>query len=292
VLRMAEANDYALAGVPADILTPSSPPGRGLLDGTEIQVAMLGDQPDVGAQAAAIRDFAAVLEKAQTVAARPIQRLTERVRLAELPATVGDQPVIGLSSETLGPLTFEPRGTMIIGGPPGSGRTTAMHAVAAALRRWDPAVDLHYFGNSGSTLTRLDLWTSVAAGALDATEHAAELVAKLDPEGPPVAVFVENIAEFHNGPADAALQDLVRLCLERSWLFVAEGETTTLGSGAHGLLGLAKLSRVGLALAPDSGDNIVYRTNFPTRLNRADFPPGRALFVALGRTTVVQVGLP
>lgn len=292
MLRMADANDYALAGVPSDVLTPSSPPGRGLLGSAEIQVAMLGTAPDVGAQAAAIREFAEAMVRAGVPMAPPIEKLTERVSLASLPARFAGLPVIGVSSDTLGPHAFEPRGTFLIGGPPGSGRTTALHAVATALHRQDPAIELHYLGNRGSSLARLGIWTSLAAGMVDVAEHAAVLVQKLAADGSPVAVFVENIAEFVNGPADQPLQDLVRLCVERSWFFVAEGETTTLSSGTLGLLAQAKISRVGLALAPDSGDGPIFRTTFPPRLSRADYPPGRALYVAGGKTTVVQVGFP
>ena len=293
MLRMADANDYGLAGVPHDVLTPSSPPGRGLLGGDEIQVAMLGSAADVGAQAAAVREFAAAMARAGATAAAPIRTLSDKVALASLPPRLGGLPVVGVSSDTLGPHALEPSGTFLVGGPPGSGRTTALHSIAVALRRWDPAVELHYFGNRGSSLARQDLWTSVATGVNDVAEHAAELVQKLGPDGPPVAVFVESIAEFANGSvADQPLQELARLCLERSWLFVSEGETTTLSSGSIGLLAQAKASRVGLALAPDSGDGPTFRTNFPPRLSRADFPPGRALFVSAGKTTVVQVGLP
>jgi S-DNA-T family DNA segregation ATPase FtsK/SpoIIIE len=59
----------------------------------------------------------------------------------------------------------------------------------------------------------------------------------------------------------------------------------------HGLIGAAKASCAGLALAPESGDD-AFRTQFPARLNRADFPPGRALHVVGGTTSVVQIGLP
>src|SRR5207237_3034468 len=39
VLRMADTNEYQGMNLPADVLKPSSPPGRGLLHGAEIQVA-------------------------------------------------------------------------------------------------------------------------------------------------------------------------------------------------------------------------------------------------------------
>jgi S-DNA-T family DNA segregation ATPase FtsK/SpoIIIE len=110
--------------------------------------------------------------------------------------------------------------------------------------------------------------------------------------GTKVAVFVENIAEFVNSAADNLLQELAKVCLGNDFLFVAEGETSTL-TASYPLYGPAKSGRTGVALQPEANDGLtVFRTGFPPRLNRADFPAGRALFVAAGRTTVVQLGMP
>jgi S-DNA-T family DNA segregation ATPase FtsK/SpoIIIE len=294
VLRMADANDYAMMSLPPDVLTGSSPPGRGLLGGSEIQVAMLGSRSDVGSQAASVRAFAASMIRAGVAPAPPIQRLAERVPLTTLPDSLAGQPVLGVSSDTLGPLAFDPKGTFLICGPAGSGRTATLHAVAVALRRWDPGVELHYLGNRRSALSTMDLWTSTACGVDDVAERAKELATELAVSGPdrPVAVFLENVADFANTAADIPLQDLARVCVSEERLLVAEGETTTVSSGSTmGLVAQVKISRVGIALAPDSDVGPAFRTTFPPRLSRADFPPGRGLYVAAGRTTVVQVGL-
>lgn len=294
VLRMADANDYAMMGLPTDVLTAGSPPGRGLLGGREIQVAVLGQRIDAGAQAASVRQFAASMIRAGVVAAPPIQRLAERVPLVALPASVGGQPVLGVSSDTLGPLAFEPKGTFLVCGPAGSGRTAALHSLAHALRRWNPLVELHYLGNRRSRLAALDLWTSRSFGVDEVAERAKALAAELTASPPeaPFAVFIENVADFANGPADLPLQDLARICVSEERFLVAEGETTTVSSTSTlGLIPQVKISRVGLALAPDTDVGPAFRTTFPPRLSRADFPPGRGLFVAGGKTTVVQVGL-
>jgi DNA segregation ATPase FtsK/SpoIIIE, S-DNA-T family len=223
-----------------------------------------------------------------------IERLSERVLLSTLPAQIDGQLVVGLSSDTLSPLGIEPQGTFLISGPAGSGRSSALLTLAQSMRRLDPTAELYHVGNPRSKMAKLPWWTGTFTGP-DSADRLVTLAATLALQvtsQSTVAVFVENIAELASTAAEAALTDLIKLCLAENWLFVAEGETSTL-SGSYGLLALAKSSRAGLALQPDSGDGItIFRTPFPSRLNRADFPPGRALLVGRGTTSVVQVGLP
>lgn len=294
VLRMADANDYSLMGAPADVLAPSSPPGRAVLGDGEVQVAILGSDPGVAAQAEMVRRFGESMVRAGASPAPQIERLSERVLLSTLPAQIDGQLVIGLSSDTLSPLGIQPQGTFLISGPSGSGRSSALLTVAQSMRRLDPTTELYHVGNPRSKMAKLPWWTGSFTGT-DSADRLATLAATLALQATSqstVAVFVENIAELASTAAEAALTDLVKLCLAENWLFVAEGETSTL-SGSYGLLALAKSSRAGLALQPDSGDGItIFRTPFPSRLNRADFPPGRALLVGRGTTSVVQIGLP
>src|SRR5690606_34939952 len=51
VLRLASEDDYLTLGVPKDVLSLTSPPGRGVLDENEVQVAVLGGDPNVALQA-------------------------------------------------------------------------------------------------------------------------------------------------------------------------------------------------------------------------------------------------
>jgi DNA segregation ATPase FtsK/SpoIIIE, S-DNA-T family len=290
-LRLADDTDYALIGEPLGVLSSASPPGRALLRGSEIQVANLGKHRDVAAQAMRIRAMAQAMRDRGVPAAPPIERLAEEVPLSLLPASLDGRPVLGLASETLAPHTFEPVGSFLISGPPKSGRTTAMHAVVAAVRRWNPSVAVHLLSNSArSVLAGLGCWSTTSCDP-DVDESAGRLLKELN--GSPVVVVLENIAELAAHAAmkpSTPLLELVQRCVRDGHFLVFDGDTLAVRTH-HGLIGAAKASCAGLALAPESGDD-AFRTQFPARLNRADFPPGRALHVVGGTTSVVQIGLP
>ena len=290
VLRLASADDYGVLGVADDVLSAASPPGRGLLGESELQTVTLGGTPDVVKQAAAVRAFGEAMRKSGATPAEPIGSLAETVSLASLPTSVAGEPVIGLASSTLAPFAIEPRGSFLVSGPPGSGRTTALITLVESLHRWRPDAELFYFGPARSVVGQAPWWRDrglgPAAGDL-ATRLAAELPSR-SAVAAPVAVVIESVADFANGPADMALQDLVKVCLAEEHFVIAEAESSSLSS-SFGLLGLVKSNRTGLALQPDQSDGTaVYRTNFP-RINRAEYPPGRAIYVRSGKTEVVQV---
>jgi S-DNA-T family DNA segregation ATPase FtsK/SpoIIIE len=293
VLRLATADDYAMLGAPADVLGPTSPPGRGVLAEDEIQVAVLGGDVDVTAQARAVHGFAEAMTRSGARSAPAIRRLTEFVAFDDLPTELDGLPVLGLAGETLAATTFDPRGGFIVSGPPGSGRTSTLRAVAYALRRWRPDTRFVFFGARRSALSDDQIWSATAIGATEVASAAASLVAelptRLGERAGGVAVFVEGVSDFSTGAADGPLVELLKLCSAEGLPFVVEGETAGLAGGI-GLVGQIKASRAGIALQPETSDGAaVYRTNFPPRTNRAEFPAGRGLLVALGKTRVVQV---
>lgn len=73
-------------------------------------------------------------------------------------------------------------------------------------------------------------------------------------------------------------------------LFV-DGEPSGFG-GFQGFLSEIRQARTGLVLQPDQndGDNL-FRTPLP-RVRRADFPPGRGLWVMGGKVFRVQIPMP
>ncbi|GAA2394862.1 cell division protein FtsK [Catellatospora methionotrophica] len=294
VLRMADPNDYSALDVPVDVLQPSSPVGRGLLLGEELQVALLGGAPQTQLQAAAVREFADAMIRAGISAAPPVRGMPDRVLARQLPSTDNGLPVVGLLAETLSPATVVPQGGFLISGPPQSGRTSAVRTIARALHRWKPDLGLHLLSPARrSDLADLPLWRTQACGLDEVRDQAKTLAQQLTATAPQ-AILIENVGEFAAYTMDTdtadAVTELVRVCLDQGGFVVGESDTSTLGSKS-GPLELLKRSRYGLALSPDSGDgDRVFTTEFPMKLPRADFPPGRGLLVRAGRTAVVGVG--
>ena len=295
VLRMSSVDDYGMLGVPSDVLLAASPPGRGILADAEIQVAVLGGTSDIVRQAGALRGFAEAMRRNGAVDAPAIRALPEDVALPSLPsATPTDLPVVGLASATLGPVGFVPSGPFIVSGPPGSGRTTTVHAIATALTRWRPDVELFYFGNARSTLAGLPLWKATVTSPAQAGDAATDILARLvslSGSDRPAAVFVEGVGDYANGPSEMAMQQLLKQCSVDGHLFLAEGETSSF-SMSMGLVGQVKVGRAGLSLMPDPGDGpTIFKTSFP-KLNAAELPPGRALLVRQGKAELIQIGHP
>ncbi|MCU1678566.1 MAG: domain containing protein [Frankiales bacterium] len=294
VLRMTTDDDYAMLGVPADVLTSASPPGRGVIDGFEMQVAVLGGSQSMVDQSVAISQLAVSMKKAGGKPAPTIRCLPDVVSMADLPDTLDGRPVIGLSSVTLAPLSFEPSGSFLISGPPRSGTSTALVALAESLRRWKGDVRLLYVGSHRSPAAAAGLWSDAAVSAIEAHQLATRLLADMLEEGgsPLTALFIEGVADYVGGLADAALQDLAKHVLSEGHLLVVAGEASTLTDSYTPLMKAAKSGRQGLALHPDTNDGpSLFKTSFP-RISATGMPQGRGLWVSRGHAELVQVALP
>lgn len=293
VLRLPSLDDYAVLGVPGDVLTMASPAGRGLFNGDELQVAVLGGSADVSVEAAAVTAFAEATRKAGAAVAPPIESLAPRVTLAELPTAVNGLPVIGVASETLGPKTFEPRGCFMVVGPSGSGRTTALATMARSLDRFNGKADLYLLTpRKRSELAGLGVWTGVAMGADDVSRLSQELLDAItqDRLPHPIAVVIERVDDLGASTAENLLTALVKACLDNDQFVIAEGEAQFFGSN-FGLAGVLKTSRSGLSLHPDGNEgHPVFRANLPA-LNRSELPEGRGFIVDKGRFELVQVAI-
>ncbi|GAA5016567.1 FtsK/SpoIIIE domain-containing protein [Terrabacter aeriphilus] len=294
ILRMSAVDDYSVFGVPGDVLTMSSPPGRGLMAGSEVQVAVLGGSSDVTVQAAAVAAFADATRKAGVSEALPIESLAEDIPLADLPPEHGGRPVVGVASSSLEPHGFDPKGTFVITGPSGSGRTTAVAAVAAGLYRFSSASALYLLTpRRSSELLDLGVWAETAVGGEASTALAKRLTDEIEQGRTtrPVAVFVERIDDLAPAGAENALTALTKACVDNDQLVVAEGEAAFFSSN-FGLQALLKTSRSGLALHPDGNEGLsVFKANLPP-LNRAELPPGRGFVVEKGKFELLQVGRP
>ena len=289
VLRLADESDYLMVDTPTDVLDASSPPGRGVLDGKDVQVAVLGGMANVAEQAKAIDTLAQTLLARGGQPATPIRRLPEVVLASELPAAEGDRVVVGMADDTLGPVSIEPRGIFLVAGPPGSGRTTTLTGLCSAVLRARPAMASYYLGHRRSPLPGALRWTEFA----DAPDKVADLAGRLTTlltTAQPSLVVIEGLTDFLSSPAEIALQELVKTIKITDHLLIAESETSTL-TASWPLVQAVRSARRGCALQPDQTEgDAIFRTSFP-RLSRAEFPPGRGLLVQGGKTRRVQFSL-
>lgn len=296
-LRLADDQDYAMAGEPSDVLSSDSVPGRCVFRGLEAQVATLGGTASLPDQAKAAEELARVLREMGREEARPIERLREQVDLGELPPLVDGGVVIGLRDDTLGPQTVLPSGTFLVVGPPGSGRTTALATIAQATRRALPGTRAWFFGHRRSALSGLMTWEGESLDEDTAIELAASLEAAIrsgevaPSEDRPVMVLIDQATNFFNGAAESVLQSLVETCESYGVLVLSECETSAVTS-SYALGHALRAARRGIALQPEDIDGTtVFRTTLP-RMGRGEFPPGRGALIERGKFVRVQVALP
>lgn len=295
VLRQADEDAYYQLGVAKDVLNATSPPGRAIdvESGQEIQLAILGTSVNVAVQARDLEAFAADLQARHHVRPEPIRSLPTRVSSRDLPSAIADRVVVGLRDDTLGELTVDPVGSVLIAGPAGSGRTNAVRWLAEGVRAASPTTQLVHLSARRSPLADLPLWSSSAVG-VDAADDAATLL--LGPAGeaapsgrPGLCVVIEAFPDFISSAADPMLSELVKALRRNGHLVVAEGETS--GWTSWQLAMEIRSGATGLLLSPDQQDGeALLRTALP-RVKRADFPPGRGFWIQSGKAVKVQVPL-
>ena len=200
--------------------------------------------------------------------------------------------MLGLSDDTLGPIAFDPTGVFLLGGPPGSGRTTALEGLIGSLRRALPKAEYYYFGPSRSSIGALDGWTSAARTPDDIVDLAKELSATVK-EGKSkskIVVVVEQVADYLSSPADAPLTDLFKALKRSEHFLLAESETSS-WSSSWPLLAEVRSARTGVLLQPESIEGeMLMKTTLP-RVGRGEFPPGRGFYITRGKAVRVQLPL-
>ncbi|MCA4133672.1 FtsK/SpoIIIE domain-containing protein [Arthrobacter sp. M4] len=290
VLRMTSEDDYMSLDVPKDVLNPASPPGRGLLGSHEVQLAVLGGNPNLALQAREVAKLSQAMNRQGLDAAPPIQRLPEQVDLDILPAGVGELPVIGVDDESLDPATITAKGPLLVAGPPGAGRTVALVTMAYALRRSSPATELIYIGSRRSSVAALKIWNRSLVGP-DAVEEAIDELVDYSTDNPgKLAIFIEGLTEFTDTLAESGVERLVTTSIKADQWVVGESESST-WSQAWSLAQPFKSGRRGLLLNPGDieGDSLL-----STSLGKisTDFIPGRGYTVGRGKVRKLQVAMP
>jgi len=288
VLRMANDEEYLLLNVPRDVLSPASPPGRAILDGREMQVAVLGESSNVAVQAREIDRLASSIRRSGLEPPAGIARLSDDVDLASLPAGESGRAVVGLDDLSLAPVAIATTGAFLLSGSPAAGRTTALATIAAAVRRAEPGRPRVLLSPRRTSLPTTG-WTDSAHTPADVATCAARWTERLEAGvSTPVAIFVEALPEFTGTEAEFELDRLLRLAAREEHFVVGEGESSSWGQ-AYTLSGPFKAARRGLALAPGDMDGDVLFGTPLGRIRRADFPPGRGFLIESGRASKVQI---
>jgi S-DNA-T family DNA segregation ATPase FtsK/SpoIIIE len=302
LLRLADRGDYGLAGVAARQVPVAMPPGRGLLaDGAvEAQVALLDRDPSGPAQQAAL---AAIAASCGTVLRGPTPAHQRPMRVEPLPSRVSvDSIRVAAKAASTGPMwtlvgaggdELEPLGVdleidgpaFVVGGPAGSGRSSALLTIA----RWlgHEGIATVVVAPARSPLSAL----SGEPGVLDVlrTDQGDELTALLAEHRSPLVVIADDAEMLHDSPMQRPLCELLRPHASPGSALVLAATATDMAGHFRGVTVEARRNRSGLllgAIGPVEGDLLGVRVG---RVGGGDARPGRGLLVVRGRARPVQV---
>jgi S-DNA-T family DNA segregation ATPase FtsK/SpoIIIE len=177
--------------------------------------------------------------------------------------------VIGRRHRDLEPATLGLRaGTnLIVSGPPGSGKTTALRALAAAALAADPAGQTIVIGPQEEWPGGVE---QLGADLIDAERRSL--------------VLIDGLAAID----DAGAQAIDRAAAGSTWIVVAD-RPEVLAAPPHWLRRITA-SRTGLLLQPAFDHGEVLRCRLPLRSSSpGSFPPGRGFLVEAGSVELVQV---
>ena len=296
LLRLPDVADYAAAGLaPRDVPGRLSP-GRGVDgDGTLTQVAMIADSE--AATRVAVERLAASFSARRSdhqVRVDPLPdhvtpAATEALRRAPVPP--GPVVTVGAGGDHLGPLDVDLAAdgpVLLVGGPPRSGRSTALLTLAGSLlNRGVPPTEgpVVVIAPRPSPLRRL------------VNRPGVFVLSETTLDGPGAAlvreasVLVVDDAELVLDTAlGSALDAAVSAARDTGAVVLAGGTTSGLLSSYRGWLVEARRGRTGLLLAPESaadGELLGCRLSRSTGLTAS--PPGRAILVVRGVAEHVQV---
>ncbi|NUR62827.1 MAG: cell division protein FtsK, partial [Catenulispora sp.] len=306
--RLPDKNDFGLIGLRPRSIPDEPAVGRAFRaeTGLETQVALLTADTSGQAQAAAL---AAIAEQAKARdAAVPRSRrpfrvdvLPSRISLAEAwelrdEASAGKPlwALAGVGGDELvgaGPDLSDGTATFIIGGPPKSGRSTMLQAMARTLVVQGSSVVL--VAPRPSPLRKMASDQGVLAvfeKGGDLTEE--ELRAALDQAVGPVVVIIDDAEMVKDAPAGSLLKEIITYGSERGQALIMGGSPEDLNSGFSGWHVDARKGRRGALLSPQSPmDGDLIGTRLPRSSVGGQVQPGRAL-LHLGDGNLVTVQVP
>ncbi|MFN8037436.1 MAG: FtsK/SpoIIIE domain-containing protein [Acidimicrobiia bacterium] len=304
VLRQADRDDAVALGVPPGLAASlDRPPGRGVVREHEVQLAL----PDGGEGSREVRSDGSRLGRlprsalSQSVLvegarrAPGVEALPDRVRRVALPPpTTAVRPSLGAGEcrgrDRGGVAVDLANGPFLVSGPPGSGRTAALHALAvSAASAGDGDVWLlEPRASAGSAPDPRVRW----AVGVDPCLTALQALCAPPPDAAatrPQVVLVDDLGDLLDLPAATLLEELARRGPACGVYLVAAVDAFALTRTFAGCLSEIRRRRHGLLLQPDlETDGDAFGVRLRARPGQR-FPPGRGFVVARGSLTLVQV---
>ncbi|UDY37297.1 FtsK/SpoIIIE domain-containing protein [Dermatobacter hominis] len=272
VLRCPSPEDAVVLG--ADVATglaavladPALPPGRGVLDGELVQLAL---PPSPSRK-----------ERGQPGS---VGRLPAQVDSTALPPSAGWRLTVGVRADDLGPAHLDlDRGGALVVGPPRSGRTTALRLLASCAH-----------DATGATVVAID--GRRPDGAVDVLRALVDGAAAGAVGGPAgaVVVVVDDLPELLEGPggqaADELLQRLLLLPSSSGVRVLASAEADAAGRCWSDALRRLRSGRTGVLLRPDPDLHPALLHTALPRHDELPAAPGRGWLVTPDDVVAVQL---
>ena len=297
ILRHADGGSYAEHGVPLDRARGLDlAPGRGLLHGVAvIQVASVSADPVARSQGEALAVIAAAsaADPTSELASAPLpdQLALERPDpRAPGPAAAALRAVIGAVDVSGAPVVVDlDWANLAIAGPPRSGRSTALAAVATAL---GCHADVRVVGPSSSPLARCGFERAAFGRVSEVAPFLDRLANELALARPDRRfVLIIDDADTFDDPTVAPVLD--RLVAHDSLRVVAAVESRSMtGYTNSALVGLLRRARRILMLQPDDPSEFLQTTGVRLAVRPGlRLPPGRGVLLADRVPTIVQIGI-
>jgi S-DNA-T family DNA segregation ATPase FtsK/SpoIIIE len=301
VLSLADKGDFGLIGINARTVPDSLPPGRCYRapGGAQAQIALLAADPAGAAQAEALTVIGAEARERDGELPESLQPFAVDVLPSHITfeaawamRSAGNAPgwaLVGVGGDRLtaiGVDLLDGTPAFLIGGPPRSGRSTALQAIAQSCLAG--GVRILVMTPRPSPLSALAGRDGVVAVESD---PAPELLREAIAAGGPLVVLVDDAELLRDAAASAELSEIVRRTYP-SVAVVAAGDPDGLGTGFSGWQVEARRARRGLLLSPQ---NLADADLIGVRLARTAIgnpvEPGRGL-LHLGDSQLLTVQVP
>ena len=278
VLRLADDGDYLRAGVPADVLPASMPPGRALrsTDGAEIQLAFAGTGASrielSKAAARCVRRWSGKPARDGDAPIR-IRPLPVRVRLADLRRGLGGY-CLGVGGADGAPVTIDLfRGSrhLLVTGPARSGRTTLLSSILAQAVAAGIAVIAAAPPRSALCAVADEHGITVLGPS-----HDGSVVRDGEAPDTPSVVIIDDSEAFADSACGDLLADWARDCTSNRAVVVA-ARSEDLAITFRGVAAEIRRSHCGVLLQPGPVDGELLGIRLP-RVREAA-PPGRGILV-------------